>query len=60
MIGEIVSWLYDICIELIKQVSWLDITSGALLIPAIPFNPDLPSVALQYYSIIVFIVEMDN
>lgn len=46
MVGEIVSWLYDICIELIKQVNWLDITSGALLIPAIPFNPDLPSVAL--------------
>lgn len=50
MVGEIVSWLYDICIELIKQVSWLDITSGAPFISFIPLNPNLPSVA---YSIIV-------
>lgn len=57
MVGEIVVWLYDIRIELIKQVSWLDITSLAPLIPFIPLNPDLPSVA---YSFIVVRSEMDN
>lgn len=57
MVGEIVGWLYDIRIELIKQVSWLDITSAAPLIPFIPLNPDLPSVA---YSFIVVRSEMDN